>query len=589
MTATQEADMSRRSMRLVLGGYYNHSSEDEESSSVSYRESPVRVFSKRKTAGRKGASSRSSSRANSVASTCSVSSSKASTLDPPVNAQGYNGFSSLVHRKTCQEAPREAPTLTPAPSLSPSTNSLSFTSSQTSQVQRSSAAVDSSGYSSSEAIHYKGYSGHSSSGGQRVTANHSTGPSKRWVFTSTSLTPPFKPAAVVKAILAALLLILLIFACCRLASLVWSVPTESKTLNQPIIASTPPPAFTPPSKAMDKTSVFDAVLVAKIKNILSEEMLEKQAHQQEYVTEIVERLQMELRDVRSDVRDVKMRLDSVDPSYWERSLSKQEAGFTKQMDELSDHHTRIRQRVTALEDQSSNLEQQVYSLQKRPPPAPVANTAITDLTPELREAMAKWLRENVPQNEPRVTNEAARDSPLADRMPNFALESQGASLVSTRCSETYRSRSACVSFLGIPLWYPSESPRTVIQGHPLQAGRCWPFQGAQGTLVIALSHPAYVTHVSLEHLPVFRAPSGRIDSAPKAFSVYGLSTETEEGTLLGTFTYDQNGDPVQTFQMPNPAGTVYEYVELRVLSNWGHVEYTCVYSFRVHGHMAPSA
>lgn len=26
-------------------------------------------------------------------------------------------------------------------------------------------------------------------------------------------------------------------------------------------------------------------------------------------------------------------------------------------------------------------------------------------------------------------------------------------------------------------------------------------------------------------------------------------------------------------------------IEVRVLSNWGHVEYTCMYRFRVHGEL----
>lgn len=30
----------------------------------------------------------------------------------------------------------------------------------------------------------------------------------------------------------------------------------------------------------------------------------------------------------------------------------------------------------------------------------------------------------------------------------------------------------------------------------------------------------------------------------------------------------------------------YQLVELRVLSNWGHPEYTCIYRFRVHGEPA---
>ena len=35
--------------------------------------------------------------------------------------------------------------------------------------------------------------------------------------------------------------------------------------------------------------------------------------------------------------------------------------------------------------------------------------------------------------------------------------------MSTRCSETYYRKTALVSVFGIPLWYTSNSPRTVIQ------------------------------------------------------------------------------------------------------------------------------
>nr|XP_046194988.1 SUN domain-containing protein 2-like [Oncorhynchus gorbuscha] len=358
------------------------------------------------------------------------------------------------------------------------------------------------------------------------------------------------------------------------------------TLNRSVITPTPPPLFTmPPVKAMEGASVLHSALEAKMNTILREiEILKKKEHQQKFVTEMVERLQTDLADVRTDMRDVRVRVDSVNPLDWEHRLSEQTAGFISQVGELKDQHTHVKQRVAALEDQSATLGKQVYSVQNQPPPAPNANT---HLTPELEEAMAKWLHEN----EPRMVKEVVKNcSPLlADRMPDFALESQGASVVSTRCSETCRTRSACVSFLGVPLWYPSENPRTVIQGQAVQAGKCWAFYGAQGTLVIALSHPAHITHVTLEHLPVSNAPTGRIDSAPKAFSVYGMSTETEDGTWLGTFTYDQHGGAIQTFQLPNPTRAIYYFVELRVLSNWGHLEYTCVYRFRVHGHMASSS
>lgn len=169
-------------------------------------------------------------------------------------------------------------------------------------------------------------------------------------------------------------------------------------------------------------------------------------------------------------------------------------------------------------------------------------------------------------------------------LADYALESSGASVLNTRCSETYKTRSACLSLFGIPLWYHSESPRTVIQPE-LYPGKCWAFRGSQGFLVISLSYPVTITDVTLEHIPKGLSPTGRLDSAPKDFSVYGVSNETEDGKLLGTFTYDQDGEPIQTFKLPE-ASDVYSMVELRVLSNWGHLEYTCVYRFRVHGQPA---
>ncbi|CDQ95998.1 unnamed protein product [Oncorhynchus mykiss] len=96
----------------------------------------------------------------------------------------------------------------------------------------------------------------------------------------------------------------------------------------------------------------------------------------------------------------------------------------------------------------------------------------------------------------------------------------GGSIVTSRCSETYKTGSARVSFLGIPLWSPSESPRTVIQGQLVQPGKCWPFRGAQGSMTVALSHPVHVTHVTMEHISTAVSPTGHIDSAPKDFAVY---------------------------------------------------------------------
>lgn len=50
------------------------------------------------------------------------------------------------------------------------------------------------------------------------------------------------------------------------------------------------------------------------------------------------------------------------------------------------------------------------------------------------------------------------------------------------------------------------------------------------------------------------------------------------------YCFPPSGAP--TTLMQNPSDVVYRFVELRVLTNWGHVEYTCLYRFRVHGQIS---
>ncbi|RMC03149.1 hypothetical protein DUI87_20343 [Hirundo rustica rustica] len=171
-------------------------------------------------------------------------------------------------------------------------------------------------------------------------------------------------------------------------------------------------------------------------------------------------------------------------------------------------------------------------------------------------------------------------------MVDYALESAGASVINTRCSETYETRTALLSLFGIPLWYHSQSPRVILQPD-VNPGNCWAFRGSQGFAVIRLSGIIRPTAVTLEHISKALSPQGTIPSAPKDFAVYGLKEEREEeGLLLGQFTYNHDGDPIQTFYLEGDSMGTYQLVELRVLSNWGHPEYTCIYRFRVHGELA---
>ncbi|KAM7370299.1 hypothetical protein PAMP_009860 [Pampus punctatissimus] len=168
-------------------------------------------------------------------------------------------------------------------------------------------------------------------------------------------------------------------------------------------------------------------------------------------------------------------------------------------------------------------------------------------------------------------------------LADYALESGGGSILSTRCSETYETKAALLSLFGVPLWYFSQSPRAVIQPdvHP---GNCWAFRGSTGFLVIRLSLRILPTAFSLEHIPKSLAPSRTLHSAPRDFNVYGLDDESQErGKLLGTYTYDRDGEALQTYSVTEENDRAFQIIEVQVLSNWGNQEYTCMYRFRVHG------
>lgn len=168
-------------------------------------------------------------------------------------------------------------------------------------------------------------------------------------------------------------------------------------------------------------------------------------------------------------------------------------------------------------------------------------------------------------------------------LPDYALESSGGTIVNTRCSETYLPTASEYRIMGFPIWRTSNSPRTVIQ--PSSApGECWAFHGSEGFLVVKLARKIVPTSFTYEHAPKSILFEGAIETSPKNFRVLGLENETDtEGTLLGSYEYDINGEPLQTFPIQNPDSNFFEYIEFRILTNNGNPNYTCLYRFRVHG------
>ncbi|XP_026468244.1 SUN domain-containing protein 2-like [Ctenocephalides felis] len=168
---------------------------------------------------------------------------------------------------------------------------------------------------------------------------------------------------------------------------------------------------------------------------------------------------------------------------------------------------------------------------------------------------------------------------------DYALESGGGQVLTTRCTETYSSRTAQYTWFNIPLWYSSNSPRTAITPgtHP---GQCWAFQSFPGYLVLQLSLPIQVTGFTMEHVPKELVANGNIDSAPRNFSVWGLKEEQDQNpSLFGYFEYEYDGPSLQYFQVKSDETNqqYFNIVELRVESNHGNPVFSCLYRFRVHG------
>ncbi|KAJ3416259.1 hypothetical protein HDV05_002549 [Chytridiales sp. JEL 0842] len=169
-------------------------------------------------------------------------------------------------------------------------------------------------------------------------------------------------------------------------------------------------------------------------------------------------------------------------------------------------------------------------------------------------------------------------------------------------------------------------------------GQCWSMHGTEGTIGIHLAMPVIPTAFTIDHIPVDLALSDKptdvngsdgshfdthpgLSSSPKdvelwavlnpeIFSSLNLNEESARAlpkitadpqsesepanqpaaVLLSTSQFDPRKDSVQTFPVNSEAakalkelGVVPDTVVLRVRSNWGNKDYTCLYRVRVHG------
>jgi len=221
---------------------------------------------------------------------------------------------------------------------------------------------------------------------------------------------------------------------------------------------------------------------------------------------------------------------------------------------------------------------------------------------------------------------------------DFADYSGGAGVIPALTSDTYelppasRLASLVGYFTGDSSGATGRPPVTALH-HDTHNGHCWPFPGTHGHLGVALSMPAYISDVTIDHVP--REVSTDLRSAPRQMEVWGLiegkdnldkvrewraqrTARREEARAqaelngepfddeldsepaypaslpkspeyirIANFTYNIYAPHhVQTFPVAadvRELGIDFGVVVLLVNSNWGQDEYTCLYRMRVHG------
>ncbi|XP_043926686.1 SUN domain-containing protein 2-like [Protopterus annectens] len=211
---------------------------------------------------------------------------------------------------------------------------------------------------------------------------------------------------------------------------------------------------------------------------------------------------------------------------------------------------------------------------------------IKEETEYLFEVLPSW-SQNDPEYQVKAIVNRALKLYSEDRigLADYALESAGASVLTAYCSETYEKQQIIVTLFGIPLWYRQQSPNVILQPD-VYPGNCWAFAGDKGFVTIKLASRIKPTAFTLDHIPKSVSPIGSINTAPRDFSIFGISDPADMTmNLLGKYTYDKNGSPIQTFLVQANPVRSYNIIRMNVDSNWGHPEYTCIYRLRVHGEL----
>jgi len=218
--------------------------------------------------------------------------------------------------------------------------------------------------------------------------------------------------------------------------------------------------------------------------------------------------------------------------------------------------------------------------------------------------------------------EAALETYSADRIGrrDFALYSAGARVIPSLTSPTYNLQSRSL-FGWSSKRQETVKPPVIALYHESSPGMCWAFNGDDGQLGIGLARKVIVSDVTLEHIAASISLEAGT-SAPRDVTVWGLVERQEDRRrliahrmsqqqqqqqqddgdyldspapappsnnhlLLASFTYDiESNRAIQTFPASKEARQLQipvSVVQVRVTSNHGNKDFTCLYRIRVHG------
>ncbi len=119
-------------------------------------------------------------------------------------------------------------------------------------------------------------------------------------------------------------------------------------------------------------------------------------------------------------------------------------------------------------------------------------------------------------------------------------------------------------------------------------GSCWPFSGSQGRVSIQLAPFGQVIpkSISIEHVPSSIAQS--VLSAPREAQIWGYQSQSDTEPMRldkGDCSYEIRKSTIQFCNLKPEIENPINILQMRIMSNHGKEEYTCVYRLRVHGRL----